>query len=127
MRPLYREWTPRTWRTPRTLFGQPTAGLVRRPVRFDPAARQRVPLGGRTGVDRCRMSTEPRLPDLSTGQGSEDPRTGGASRLEALQKHRRQTPVRVRVSIHIPDTGEQTREQAYVPEDRKRTRLNSSH
>jgi len=68
-------------------------------VRFDPAAGHRVPLGGRTGVDRCRMSTG-------------DPAGG---RCQPKQASCRLTRSVTNQSPPIPDTGEQTREQAYVP------------
>ena len=68
---------------------------ARKVARFDPPPRQPVPLGGRTGVDRCRMSTpHPRGWAVPVEAGT----------LPRFPRDRRP----------LPDTRRSTREQAYV-------------
>jgi ribonuclease P protein component len=95
-------------------LSRPALWTVRRgcpETRFDRVLRGRVPLGGRTGVDRCRMSTE-HLPGRFVGPARE-PWAGGASRTGVATTAVR--PGSRPKSRPTPDTGEQTREQAYVP------------
>jgi hypothetical protein len=65
--------------------------------RFDPLIGSRVPLFGRTGVDRCRMSAEHHLTALPGGVRR--PWMGGASRT-GTHTSRRLTRFEINVSFH---------------------------
>lgn len=100
-------WQVDRGRATLVVSGVPSSSSVPEPPRwFDRAVALRVPLTGRTGVDRCRMSTDdPQDPLIRSGK-RRFPRVGGASRTgQAPRPGPRPTPRHRR----------QSREQAYVP------------
>ena len=90
-------------------------GRSRPRVRFDPVPGQPVPLGGRTGVDRCRMPTSTPAP-ATTAIGPPGAFRGCAVWVDDGDRPLgRQTAARPRRSDPLPTHRRQAREQEDVP------------